>query len=131
METKSDLFLREWLTLAFFSAFILAILLFSLIEQHEKAALVECSLKKGPRVYIEGEVENPGMLALEKGTTLLEALNKAGLKSTSNIDKLELTRVVKDGERIKIRMRKMITIRLIYPEAREEELELPAGSTVA
>lgn len=125
---KNALLLREWLALAFFAAFFLAVIFFSLIENWDKSAQVRNIFDGEIKIYIDGEVDNPGMFSVKEGTTLLQALNQAGLKNSSNIEKIDLNRVVLDGERLKIRARKMVKIRLIYPGALEEELEVPHGT---
>lgn len=82
------------------------------------------------RVYVEGEVSEPGMYSVPKGSTLLEAIKLAGIKKTSKIDHIDPKTIISDGERIKIRALKLIKIRLLYPNGHEEELELAKGTKI-
>jgi len=128
-EQKQALLLREWLTLAFFSALIFSIIILSWLNDQHTKNLILATKVEGLRVYIDGEVEHPGVYIFKEGTTLLEAASLAGLKDSSRIDPIP-QKPVKDGDRLKIKAQKMITVQLSYPEGGFEALTMPSGSKI-
>ena len=54
-------------------------------------------------VYVAGEVKNPGVIQLEEGARVDEAVNKAGgITEMANLTNINLAKVVEDGEKIYI-----------------------------
>ena len=54
-------------------------------------------------VYVAGEVKNPGVIQLEEGARVDEAVNKAGgITEMANLTNINLAKIVEDGEKIYI-----------------------------
>lgn len=51
-------------------------------------------------VHVAGEVASPGVYSLEEGKRVIHAIEKAGAKESSDINLLNLARVLTDGEKI-------------------------------
>lgn len=51
-------------------------------------------------VHVAGEVVSPGVYSLEEGKRVIHAIEKAGPKESSDINLLNLARVLTDGEKI-------------------------------
>lgn len=59
--------------------------------------------KKKIYVYITGEVNNPGVIILDEGSRIVDAINSAGgVTSKANISKVNLVYVLNDGMKINI-----------------------------
>ena len=124
------LLLREWLTLAFFLAFFFSILMLSFFESFQTDHLIMNSCKDEIMVYIEGEVDNPGLYSVSSGTTHIEALRLAGIRNSSNLKTIECEKIACDGDRIRVRSQKLIKVRLQYPDTYLEEIEVPKGAKI-
>ena len=58
-------------------------------------------------VHIGGEVQKPGMYEIKPGSRIYDAIQVAGgFTSQANPDKLNLAKIVKDGDQIKVPTRK-------------------------
>jgi competence protein ComEA len=64
-----------------------------------RAARVETS---GARIVVtvSGAVKNPGAVELPSGALLAEALQQAGVQADADLSKLDLTRPLRDGDKI-------------------------------
>jgi polysaccharide export outer membrane protein len=76
------------------------------------------------KVFIYGAVNNPGVYHLKKGTTLLEAVTKAGgPKEGANIKKLKITRRSNPRTEEKVNLAKII-------DKKKEDIEIKPGDTI-
>ena len=61
------------------------------------------SKTKGLRVYVSGEVKNPGMYEMPAGSRAQEAIEKAGgMTLNANVNKVNLAKKCKDGMQINV-----------------------------
>lgn len=73
----------------------------SQIQQQEKIGIV--NTKEKVVVHIIGEVNNPGVITLEEGARIIDAINLAGGKTEeADLSKINLAYIVEDGTQIYI-----------------------------
>lgn len=80
-------------------------------------------LNKTIYVHIIGEVRNEGVVEINEGERIKDAIEKAGgVKETADVSKVNLAYVLSDGDKIRIPS--------VYDEANEEYLSNGGGSDV-
>ena len=131
-QKNSSLHIHEWMIVLFLIG-ILALLTgvshscsSNAIADPEKPA--HEVVKTDIEVFIEGFIEQPGKYVVKRGTTLKELLERAKLKPHADLRRLNLQRVLKKGQKIKVAGFKMIQVILNFEDGAKKELEVKKGT---
>lgn len=81
-------------------------------------------------VIVEGKVEKPGTYRLKKGTKLEELLTLCGPLPEADLDRLKLTKILKDGQKVKIVPKEEITVFIKGAVKQEISVTVPSGTTL-
>ncbi len=112
MSGKERLTTPEWLACATILSVLLYLTTLSYLSQPPDSLFEREEVHTTPEVSvtITGEVAFPGTYRLEKGTTLSEALDRAGLTHLSYTKRHKTTRKLKRSESIHIPTAQLITV---------------------
>lgn len=73
------------------------------VEENVTVSTVDSEVSKKIHVYITGEVNNPGVVILDEGCRIVDAINAAGGTTVkANITKVNLVYVLNDGMKVNI-----------------------------
>lgn len=81
-------------------------------------------------VTISGAISNPGVYTFENGANLQELLNKAELLPEANLKGINPQKILKNGQRINIPTKPMITVFIEGAVENPRTLTVPKGTKV-
>ncbi len=61
-------------------------------------------------VFVEGAVEHPGAFTVKRGAVVQDVLDRAKLRPEANLSKLKMTAKLRNGQRVRVPAKEMITI---------------------
>lgn len=72
-------------------------------EEAGKEEMVENTEIENIKIHIAGEIKNPGIIELESGSRIFDAIEKAGgATEKANLDEVNLAYVLEDGQKLYI-----------------------------
>ena len=131
-QPESQLFVHEWIAIAIILGFLLLLTLIAALGQSSDFQ----SLKTGPasylkpqeiEVHIEGAVAKPGAYRVKTGTKLQEAIILAEPLLEADLRKIRPASRLRNGQRIVLPTREMISISISGAVQEEVTLSVPKG----
>src|SRR5262249_26258947 len=108
-EDRPALYLHEWLAIATIISLLIALTALTHFTKSPDLPQIEAShyiLEPKIEVFVDGAVERPGRLIVNKGTKVKELLDQVGLLPEANTSKLKLEAKVRRGQHLRVPAKK-------------------------
>lgn len=97
---------HEWLVVALFSFSIIFLTVFSQWSASQARFTFKEVSKPLVVLHITGEVESPGLYNIEKGKTIRDAFDRAGVKPSADLAKYDLDELVEAPRKFVIKAKR-------------------------